>query len=249
MESKRKKRRSRAKGIAETYIHIKDVPTSLTKDEVRKYLEKHIRAWAEKSFKNDVNIKISVEDGSLIVRIRVGGRALVYMLALYGGMRGGIDYLVHDSWTFSDTVIEHFMQDEHIPEQSIIRAERRLGVPGKIQRFYKKLDKLNSNDYSHNQRQEIIDDLQEELIAIVELLEAPEDRELFMSEIPDLLTSQLHQPLPAPIRGSITLEDTDEDDERFYAIHPELPSPSDPPLPAPNYGNNLPIINRDEDES
>ncbi|MEZ0148545.1 MAG: hypothetical protein AB9Q22_00265 [Candidatus Reddybacter sp.] len=48
MEVKRKKRRSRAKGIAETYIHIKDIPESLTKEEARLYLEKNIYKWAEK---------------------------------------------------------------------------------------------------------------------------------------------------------------------------------------------------------
>ena len=84
------------------------------KDKVYSYLQKHIYVWAEQSFKNDVKIKISVETGSMIVRVRVGGKALVCLLALYGGMRGGIDYLVNDSWTFSDTVIEHFIQDENI---------------------------------------------------------------------------------------------------------------------------------------
>jgi hypothetical protein len=247
LESKRKKRRSRAKGIAETYIHIKDVPESLTKQKAREYLLTHIGIWAEQSFKNEVKILISIEDGSLIARVRVGGQTLVCMLALYGSIRAGIDYLVDDAWSFSDTVIEHFVQDEQIPEQSIVRAERRLGVPGKIQRFYKRLDKLNSDNYSHNQRQDEIEYLQDEFISIIELLEAPEDREAFMSDIPDLISSQLHEPLPAPVHGAISLEDNNQDEGQFFMVQTGLPAPTDPPLPAPNYRNNLPIINREED--
>jgi hypothetical protein len=248
LESKRIKRRSRAKGIAETYIHIKDVPESLTKEKVREYLLTHVGIWAERSFKYEVKIQISIEDGSLIARVRVGGQTLVAMLALYGGIRAGIDYLVDDAWAFSDTVIEHFVQDEHIPDQSIVRAERRLGVPGKIQRFYKRLDKLNSDEYNHNQRQEEIEYLQDEFISIIELLEAPEDRESFIADTPNLISSQLHEPLPAPVHGAISLEDNNEDEDQLFIVQAGLPPPTDPPLPAPNFGNNLPIINREEDD-
>jgi hypothetical protein len=40
LKFKRKNRYSRARGIAETYIHIVNVPESLTKNEAYSYLEK-----------------------------------------------------------------------------------------------------------------------------------------------------------------------------------------------------------------
>lgn len=240
MKSKRKRRRSRAKGIAEAYIHIKDAPHSLTKEEARRYLQRNIKKWAEKSFKNDVRIEITVEDGSLIVRVLVGALILADLVVIYGGFRSGIDYIVNDSWSFSNTVIESFKQDEHVSDQAIIRAERRLGVPGKIRRFYKSIDKINSADHSHNERQELIGDLKEEFISIIELLEAEQDRELFIAAIPDNLVSQLPQSLPAPIRGSITLED---DTNEIFVTHA-----TDIQMPAPNRTGITHIVIRSDDE-
>lgn len=246
MESKRKKRRSRAKGIAETYIHIKDVPRFLTKDKAHLYLQRNIKKWAEKSFKNDVRIEISVEEGTLIVRVLVSGLVLANLVVLYGGLRTGIDYMVKDSRSFSNTVIENFKRDENISDQSIIRAERRLGVPGKIQRFYRSIDKINSNDYSRNERQEVIDDIKEEFISIIELLETEEDRELFIAEIPTNVISQLPQSLPAPIRGSVALENTND---IFVPHPPDIQTPPlNPPLPAPNQTAITQIVIRDKDE-
>jgi hypothetical protein len=246
LESKRKKRRSRAKGIAETYIHIKDVPESLTKDEVYLYFQQNVEVWAKKSFRNKVYVKISIEDGSLIVRVLVGGLALANLVVIYGGFRSGIDHLVKDSRNFSSTVIEHFKQDEHVPDQLIIRAERRLGVPGKIQRFYKSIDKLNSTDVSHNRREEMIDNLKDEFISILELLEAEEDRGLFIAEVPENIVSQLPQTLPAPIIGSITLNDPSE---RYYVHIPTIQTPTqNPPLPSPNQNFITHTTNRNEDE-
>ncbi|MEJ1372717.1 MAG: hypothetical protein RPU41_03205 [Candidatus Sedimenticola sp. (ex Thyasira tokunagai)] len=249
MKKKSNKRRSRAKGIAETYMHIKDLPESLTKDEARLYLQKNIHIWADKNFKNKVFIKISVEDGSLIVRVLVGGLALANLIAVYGSIRGGIDYLVKDSRNFSGTVIENFKKDAHIQDQSIIRAERRLGVPGKIQRFYKKLDKLNSTEYSHNQRQDMIDDLKEEVISIVELIDTPQDRGLFIAEVPDLLASHLNSTVSVPNMNSIYSVNTRvADDESFIVLSPGLPAPSNPPFPAPNVSSNIDITIRNEDD-
>ncbi|MEZ0148546.1 MAG: hypothetical protein AB9Q22_00270 [Candidatus Reddybacter sp.] len=203
----------------------------------------------KKNFKNEVFIKISVEDGSLIIKVLVGGLAIANLVANYGSLRSGIDQVVDDSRNFSGMVIAQFKQDERIPDQSIIRAERRLGVPGKIQRFYKKLDKVNLDDNSRNERTVIIDDLKDEFISIIELLEAPEDREMFIAETPELLTSQLGQSLPAPIHGAITLQGiSDYGNELFIAPSPELPAPSEPPFPTPNYGSNLTMANRDEDD-
>lgn len=218
MEHKHKKRRSRARGVAETYIHIKGAPRNLTKEKVRIYLEEHIYAIAEVHFKGSVLLEVSIEDGSIIARVKVGGRVLLWLLATYGGMRAGIDYLVKDAHDFSDTIIENFIADELIPETSIIRAERRLGIPGKIQRFFKKLGKINSNDLSHNERQIVLDELKEEFLLIIELLEADEDREAFLVEVPDIVRPDPNIPLPRPIRGAMSF-DINRNEE--YEIEPD----------------------------
>jgi hypothetical protein len=203
---KRKTSRPRSKGIAETYIHIADVPRGLSKDKARQYLEQHVYAWAEQNFKNTVIVKVRVEEGSLKVWVLVGGLAIFNFVANYGSFRSGIDYLVSDARAFSDYVIEKFSEDENIPEGALLRTERRLGVPGKIQRYLKSLDKLNSPDIGQNQRQVKIEELREEFIEILELLDSPQDRELFIEEVPPNISQQPNVPLPEPIRGVISLE-------------------------------------------
>ena len=216
-----------------------------TSDEVFLYLQENVGIWAKESFKNKVYVKISVEEGSLIVRVLVGGLALANLVTIYGGFRSGIDYVVKDSREFSEAVIEHFKKDEHVTDQAIIRAERRLGVPGKIQRFYKSIDKLNSTDVSHNQRDEMIDKLKDEFISIIELLEVDKDRELFISELPDSIVAQFPQALPEPIAGTIFFNG---ENERYYVQVPEvqLPNPN-PPLPSPNRNDIIHIAIRNED--
>lgn len=242
----RKKKRSRVRGIAETYIHIIDVPESLTKKEAYLYLEKNIYKLAKESFKHKVNVKIAIEDGSLKVKVLIGAIAIFQFVSNYGSFRSGIDHIVNDAYKFSNIVIERFKEDEHIPTESISRAERRLGVPGKIQRFYKSMDKINSTQYSHNERQKLIEDLKNEFISIIELLEVEEDRELFTAEIPQNLIHQFPQTFPEPIIGSITLENFDE--FRTITHLNSFSNQEIPNLPRNNQDNILLIGNKEEDE-
>ncbi len=208
------KRHSRARGIAETYIHLKYESNSLAERNIRLFLEEHVHSLAEKHFKSEVFLEVTIEDGSIIAKVKAGAPSLLVALAFYGDIRSGIDYLVDDAYQFSDSIVEQIKQENYVPDQAIIRAERRLGVPGKIQRFYKKLDKVNSQDYSSNQRQEIIDELKGELLSIVELLEAEEDREAFLTELPEFIKPAPNTPLPKPIPGAITnvIPRNEEDD-------------------------------------
>jgi hypothetical protein len=243
----KKKKHSRAKGIAETYIHIVDVPKNLTKEVAYIYLENNINKWAEETFKNKVNVKIAIEDGSLKLKVLIGGMAIVQFISNYGSFRSGINHIVDDAHKFSSMVIEHFKEDKNIPNEAIMRAERRLGVPGKIQRFYKLMDKINSDIYSHDKREELLGNLKEEFTSIIELLEVEDDRNSFRAEIPENIRVELPATLPEPIIGAITLENI----ESFtpspldmlattYRMLPNLPQSGQRDIPL--------IANRHEEE-
>lgn len=206
MKTYRKRRIPRSKGIAETYIHIKDVPSNLSKRKAKNYLEENVKLWAEQRFKKPVVIKIRVEEGSLKVWVLVGGISLFNLVAGYGSFRSGIDHLVKDSKAFSNYVIEQFVQDENVSNTAVLRAEKRLGVPGKIQRFLKELNALNSTNLSHNDRELKIQKLHDEFINIIKLLDNEQDRELFMENVPVLIQQEQNHPLPEPIPGVLSLE-------------------------------------------
>ena len=144
------KRKSRSRGIAETYIHIKTVPRSLSASEVNEYLNKYARSWAMDYFGSDVQVEIAVVEGSLKIRILVGGILLFNLVSNYGSFREGIDTIVDDARSFSEFVIEQFVHHEHVDQDEMYRLERRLGVPGKIQRFLRDMDGLNSPELSAN---------------------------------------------------------------------------------------------------
>lgn len=202
----RKIRVPRSRGIAETYIHIKDVPNGLSKEKARQYLEQHAHIWAEKKFNKSVIVKIRIEEGSLKIWVLVGVPFLFNLVAGYGSFRSGIDAIVSDSKAFSNFVIEHFGEDEGVPEVAVLRTECRLGVPGKIQRFLKSLDKLNSPNIGHNERQIELQKLRAEFIEILKLLENDQDRELFIEQLPVSVRHQPDVPIPEPIRGALSLE-------------------------------------------
>lgn len=204
MDKKKKIRKPRSKGISGTYIHIKDLPNGLSVEKAQYYLKQHVHVWAEENFKHSVIVKVRVEEGSVKVWVLVGGITLFNFVGNYGSFRSGIDHIVSDAKTFSEYVIEQFKADERVPDEAVLRVEKRLGVPGKIQRFYKKLDKLQDENNNLDEQQ-LVRKLQKEFIEILELLDNEQDRELFMEEIPIEVIRQPNVPLPEPIPGVINL--------------------------------------------
>ncbi len=178
-------KKTKSREIAETYIHINYDYELKQKshDEIKLYLETNSQEWAKKYFKQPIEITITVEDGSLKTWITVAG--LIYAgVAGYGSFRSGIDYMVKDAKSFSDYVIEEFYQHENTPQHDIIRDERRLGIPGKIQRLFKKSDKLD-NLNNLNDRNELVEELRFELTNILDLIDNQEDKELLLENVRD----------------------------------------------------------------
>ena len=93
-------------GIAETYIHIKDVPPNVSKEKALNYLKKNAHSWAEETFNRHLVVEIQVEEGSLKAWVFVGGVALFEFVSNYGSFRSGIDHIVSDAKVFSEIVIE-----------------------------------------------------------------------------------------------------------------------------------------------
>jgi len=179
-------KKTKSHEIAETYIHINYDYELKQKShsEIKLYLETNAQEWAKKYFKQPIAIAITVEDGSLKTWITVAG--LIYAgVAGYGSFRSGIDYMVKDAKSFSNYVIEQFYQYENTPDEDIIRDERRLGIPGKIQRLFKKSDKLDKlNNYD---RDELVEELRQELTSILDLMDEQKDRELLLENVRDEL--------------------------------------------------------------
>lgn len=193
------KRKPRSRGVAETYIHIKDVPRDLSVSEVNNYLDKRARNWAITYFGEKVQVDVEVVEGSLKVKLLVGGIILFELISNYGSFRQGIDAIVHDAKAFSDFVIEQFVEHEHLDDDDLYRLERRLGVPGKIQRFLRKLDTVNSADLNAGDLDALTETLRDEFLSIMELLADDADRQMFSDNVGNEEINPPYQPWPDPL--------------------------------------------------
>jgi hypothetical protein len=194
-----------AKGLGGPYLHIKRALTNSNKRSLKNILEKSILQELEKTFQNQVTIHIEISEGSIKVKIVIGAIALFQFVSNYGSFRSGIDHLVNDVRNLSSTVIEHVIEDENVEQNEIIYKARRLGIPGKIQRFFKKLDRLDDADVNLNQRTVLVDDLKSELTAILSVLEDERDRTLLLEETPNTIRGEIENNIPAIIPGQLDL--------------------------------------------
>lgn len=199
--------------IAETYFHLKVNVEKEKLYELKNYLEYVAAISAKEHFGFEVDIEILVEEGSIKGWLKVVG-ILYAGVAAYGSFRSGIDYLVKDSAGFSGYVIERLHTDTNLPDESFYRTERRLCTPGRIKRLYPKLDELSEllqADYMDSAKAQY-ELVQPGITRILEDLDTPEDRKMFLESIPRSVIEQFPQPFPEPkeIRMSYAIPREDE---------------------------------------
>jgi FMN phosphatase YigB (HAD superfamily) len=95
----------------------------------------------------------------------------------------------------------------------VIRTERRIGILGKIQRYFRKLDSLYDRGTWDDEHEDPIESLKEDLLEIIELLENERDRQLILTNSPPEVIDRLPRPLPPPLHGYLDLAVIREEDE------------------------------------
>lgn len=179
--------------IAETYIHLKIEADSKFKTSIVKLLESRIKTYGYDYFASNAEYVCIVEDGSLKTWIFVVSSIIIF----YGDLRDGIDHIVNDARSFSEHVINDVKTEPEISNESIFRAERRLGIPGKIQRIYNESIYLqeNYNDLSPNEVHERLEKLKSDIIGVCNTINEQE-REPFLNGLPDIVREELPQKIP-----------------------------------------------------
>jgi hypothetical protein len=196
--------------IAETYIHLKfDATDNFTKEN-REYLYDIAKSVAYDLFHQHCDIDIKIEDGSWKTWIALVG-SIYIGIGQYGSFRSGLDTMVKDSKYFSSTIVEKFIDEKEINQEIIFRIERRLGVPGKIQRLFKKIDRLDDNITLTQQtgamkqsltinfvedNENIKEEIKNEILSILEQLSNQQDKQLFYNSIPSPLRDNIPEDFP-----------------------------------------------------
>ena len=184
--------------LAQTYIHLAVHPTEQQIAETTKYLQYLAALSAIDHFKQDVVLEFRIEEGSLKGWLTVVG-GLYIGLTNYGSLREGIDYAVKDSRDFSEWIVQKFKDEVVIPEASLYRTERRLGMPGRIQRLYSQIEEVE-RDLERGDDAAVSNDLQrlqDQIESIkVDLKDSGEDA--IIVKIESAIPTDIRSKLPSP---------------------------------------------------
>ncbi|WP_288740752.1 hypothetical protein [uncultured Rheinheimera sp.] len=239
----KRKRKSTVKGIGGPYIHIsRNLDQKALKD-IEFFLEKEVAKLTSDKFSDEISIHVKVIDGSIKAYVVLGGLTLYNLVSGYGSLRSGIDTLVKDVQSVSSMAIDIFSVRENVLPHEIIHQERRLGIPGKVQRYLKKLDRLDDQDINAIQRKELVGELKVDLLDILVLLEHECDRTLVIEASPPVIQHSLPVRLPPPDRGALDL--------RFEIENLILSAPLETPnrpIPSTEYDRLKLITHRRDDD-
>lgn len=184
--------------LAETYFHLDVRLPEADAVELRSYLYRRASAYGEGLFGQTAEFDVNVEDGSIRAWLIVVG-ALYIGIGQYGSFRSGIDYAIKDARSFSEHVLEDVRNSE-ISDSEILRFERRLGVPGKIKRVFRRLERLEAHgqNLSKTEYEGEIRLISRGLHSIFRAMDDERDRALLFDSLPIELRATLPERLPTP---------------------------------------------------
>ncbi len=184
--------------LAETYLRLDIRLAEPDILELRAYLQRRAATFAEGLFGQVPEFAVYVEDGSIRAWLVVAG-ALYVGIGQYGSFRSGMDYAVKDARTFSERVLQD-VKNSGVSEAEIRRFERRLGVPGKIKRIFRRLDRLEARgrDLSKADYEREIQSISRGLRSIFRAVDNKRDRALILDSLPMEFRSRLPERLPVP---------------------------------------------------
>src|SRR3990172_7665066 len=131
--------------LSEAYLHLKpfDISEAEIKD-LNQYLKVYGKELGKEIYKSEIEIQVEVEAGSLKTWVIYGG-ILVGFITSYGSFRTGINYLVNDGKKVAQLTNKYIIEKLQPDPQQIYHKERRLSVPGQLQRIISDLDYLSKN--------------------------------------------------------------------------------------------------------
>jgi hypothetical protein len=176
--------------LAEMYIQLSLQAEEQHMEQLADVLEHFATYEGRKIYGPEVSLNLILEEGSLRARAIILGTLAI--ISRYGDFRSGVDALVHDAKQFSERVSEQFVGEARIPTDEVLRIERRLGTPGRLQRLLKEIDQLGDNPSPGKARR-----AHEELVSLLMELAEKGDRDYLLKGMPTHPTSG-DLPLPFP---------------------------------------------------
>lgn len=129
--------------LSSFYFHIKKDISKSEQEPFRKYLNENIHGVAKVLFRQDVEINIEIEEGSIKVWIKVLG-FLCLGISHYGAFHAGVDQIIEDSKMIKSVVIEFLIKDG-THKEDILESKKVNSVPEELRKLTLKIDRLEIN--------------------------------------------------------------------------------------------------------
>lgn len=183
--------------IGETYIKFDFEYSESNKSKIKEAYLAQIRLISREYLKEEQVYKISIEfeAGSLKSRIIVWGTVVYMGIGNYGSFRAGVKQIINDVRQFSEVVINNMDNDPNIAESDIIRTQKRLGFPGRLQELYIRIDayERSINNLWKVKHEAELNAIRLEIASLIELLSEP-DKQAFLKDLNSIYTHNLPQP-------------------------------------------------------
>lgn len=205
--------------ISETYIKFDLDYSESNKELIRQAFLRYVENNIE--FKNSdfrkLRISIEFEKGSLKTKIITWGTVFYMGIANYGSFRAGLREIVNDVKGVSEVTVEQIKHDPNIDDNNIIRFEKRLGIPGRLNDLYRRVDSLQRNapNYSQNELQQRLLDLKQDIADIAIILDFA-TRQEFIRELPVNISQNLPEPSPQSVNQLYNRYALKPNDENEY---------------------------------
>jgi hypothetical protein len=185
--------------LVEAYFRLDIHLDEWDKQEFQSYLESRARSYAAELFGQQLEYAAYVEEGSLRGWLIGSGRLMLAGALLYGSLREALDYAIQDARLFSERVHEDINRSG-ISDDEIQRFERRLGVPGQLNRIFERLDNLerHGRDISKDDFDKEVRSIRNRLANTLRQVDNEPDRELILKEVPNKIQSMLPKQRPVP---------------------------------------------------
>lgn len=128
--------------IAGMEFHFDIEFSELDLQETEQYLKEIVSKYSDLIYRQQTEIYVELEDGSLKVRLAIIG-AIYIGIGQYGSFRSGIDYLIKDANSLQEIVTSEIVRNG-LNESDIIESKRLHCDPHKIRRVLLAIDRLES---------------------------------------------------------------------------------------------------------
>lgn len=183
--------------IGETYIKFDFEYSESNKSKIKEAYLAQIGLVSSEYLNKEQVYKISIEfeKGSLKTRIVLWGTFIYMGIGNYGSFRAGVREIINDVRQFSEVVINKIDDGPDISENDIIRSQKRIGLPGRLQELYSKIDiyERDIHKLSSAQQQAELNAIKTEIASLIELLSTP-DKQAFLNDLDAIYSQNLPQP-------------------------------------------------------